>query len=129
MRGEPSVPLPLKREVIRRKVKEEKEVTIFRRIFPIPKTDKEEGIRRKKVKIFIASAEFAANMASESESIKGKDLTHTIAKHFRNSSIELKFIRRLGHVRIIAEIKQLSSLRLVSTSTSSILNHFLSLYL
>jgi len=71
----------------------EKEVTIFGRIFPMTKTDKDRGIKRKKVIFFISAAKFAANMTSEFEVIKSFNKTHTIAKQFDNSSILLKLIR------------------------------------
>jgi hypothetical protein len=109
------------------KVEEEEKVTIFGRIFPVTKADENMGVRRKKIIFFIASTEFTANMAKEFKIIVRFNLTHAITEKFGNSSILLKLIGRLGHLSGNPRINQLTSLRLMSTSTSSILNHFLSL--
>ena len=108
-------------------VEKEKEVTVFGRIFPLAKSDENEGIRRKKIIFFIASPEFAAYMTSEFEVINSFNLTHPITKHFDNSGILLKLIGGLRNLSRNPRIDQLSSLGLMSTTTSSILNHFLSL--
>jgi hypothetical protein len=140
VRGEPWVPLPLRgkekkfkvkvRVIIRKvriKVEEEEKVTIFGRIFPFTKADEKERVNGDEVIFFISSPEFTPNMANEFEVIVSFNLTHTIAKKFGDSGINFELIGRLGNFTRNTRINQLPSLRLMSTSTSSILNHFLSL--
>jgi hypothetical protein len=109
------------------KVEDEEEVTIFGRIFPITKADEKEGVKGDKVIFFVASTEFAANMANEFKIIVSFNLTHTIPEKFCDSGINFELIGRLGNFTRRTRIDQLPGLRLMSTSTSSILNHFLSL--
>jgi hypothetical protein len=111
----------------RRKVEDEEKVTIFGRIFPVTKTDEKERVKGDEVIFFIASAEFATNMTNEFKIIIGFNLTHTIPEKFGDSGINFELIGRLRNFTRNSRIDQLPGLRLMSTSTSSILNHFLSL--
>jgi hypothetical protein len=109
------------------KVEDEEKVTIFGRIFPVTKADEKERVEGDEVIFFIASTEFAANMTNEFKVIVSFNLTHTIAEKFGYSSINFELIRRLRNLTRSPRIDQLPGLRLMSTSTSSIFDHFLSL--